>query len=65
LLVATSNVKNPIHHPENAWRFNKAYHAWRGTTAAQRLRGKPYQVHGACSRGGAAPDVDAPSAEEE
>jgi uncharacterized protein (DUF362 family) len=64
LLVATSNVKNPILHPENAWRFNKAYLQWRGTTAAQRLRGKPYQVHGACSRGEAAPDVGAPAAEE-
>lgn len=67
LLVAASDVRNPILDPENAWRFNKAYLAWRGTTAAQRLRGKPYQVHGACSRGAAAPDVtrDAPPAAEE
>jgi len=61
LLVATSDVRNPILDPENAWRFNKAYLAWRGTTAAQRLRGHRYQVHGPSDRGEAAPEVSAPA----
>lgn len=60
-LVAASDVKNPILDPENALRFNRAYLGWRGTTIAQRLAGKPYQVEGACSRGDAAPDVRHPA----
>ena len=65
-LVAVSDIKNPITDPVNAIKFNKHYLAWRGATALQRLKGQPYQVAGACSRGGAAPEVTAPapSAEE-
>jgi uncharacterized protein (DUF362 family) len=57
MLVGVSDVKNPILVPDHAWRFNKAYLAWRAKTLAARIRGQPYQVHGACSRGGAAPEV--------
>ncbi len=64
LLISVSRVKNPILDPENAWRFNKAYVQWRGTAAAQRLRGQPYQVHGRCSRGDGAPVLADPAAEE-
>ena len=38
-------------------RFNKAYLSWRGTMLAKRLGGTPYQIHGTCSRGEAAPEV--------
>ncbi len=61
MLCAVSDVKNPILDPENALRFNKAYVAWRGVTMAKRLRGQPYQVHGAADRGNAAPQVVAPA----
>jgi uncharacterized protein (DUF362 family) len=47
LLCGVSDIKNPILSPENALRFNKAYLAWRGTTALQRIVGQPYQIHGA------------------
>jgi uncharacterized protein (DUF362 family) len=56
-LVALAGTKNPYFDAEQMVRFNKGYLAWRGTQLAQRLRGTPYQIHGACSRGDAAPEV--------
>jgi len=60
MLCALSDVKNPILDPASAYAFNKAYVQWRGVTVAQRLRGKPYQVHGAAARGEAAPQEVTP-----
>lgn len=56
-LVSLGKTKNPYLAPEQIVQFNKAYLAWRGTTAAKRLAGEPYQVHGPCARGDAAPEV--------
>jgi len=41
-------------------KFNRGYLGWRGTTLAKRIAGHPYQVHGPCHRGEAAPEVTAP-----
>jgi uncharacterized protein (DUF362 family) len=62
-LVTISGIKNPYLNPKEMVRFNKHYLMWRGTAAAQRLRGVPYQKHGSfCERGRAAPEphVDPP-----
>ena len=56
-LVSLSSIKNPYLAPDDIVRFNKGYIAWRGSTIAKRLGGTPYQVHGPCARGGAAPEV--------
>lgn len=60
-LVQLGNLKNPYVSSENAVQFTKNYLAWRSATAAKRLIGKSYQKHGACSRGEAKPDVEAPT----
>ena len=59
-LVHFGKTKNPYLSPEEAVKFNKAYLQWRGVTAAKRIQGTPYQVAGACARGEAAPEVEAP-----
>ena len=64
-LVSLSNIKNPYLAPDQIVRFNKGYLAWRGNTVAKRLSGTPYQIHGSCSRGGAAPEVGGPSTDAE
>src|SRR6185436_17039412 len=56
-LVSLGKTKNPYFAPDQIVDFNKAYLAWRGTTMASRLAGKPYQVHGPCHRGEAAPEM--------
>ncbi len=56
-LVSLGKLKNPYLSPEQIVRFNKGYIAWRGATVAKRLGGTPYQIHGPCSRGEAAPDM--------
>ncbi|WP_437986052.1 DUF362 domain-containing protein [Sorangium sp. So ce117] len=56
-LVTLGKTKNPYFAPDQLLDFNKAYVAWRGASIAKRLAGKPYQVHGACSRGDAAPEL--------
>jgi uncharacterized protein (DUF362 family) len=63
LLVTLGKTKNPYLSGEEVMKFNKAYLAWRGTMIKNRLGGKPYQIHGACSRGEAAPEVTDHSAE--
>lgn len=59
-LVQLGHLKNPYVSSENAVQFTKNYLAWRSATAAKRLTGKSYQKHGACSRGDAKPEVEAP-----
>lgn len=60
LLVNLARTKNPYFSPEEMLRFNKAYLQWRGATLAKRLGGTPYQIHGPCHRGDAAPEVVPP-----
>jgi uncharacterized protein (DUF362 family) len=57
-LVSLAGTKNPYLSPEEAVRFNKGYLAWRGASAIKRLSGTPYQIHGPCNRGQAAPEVE-------
>lgn len=57
-LVSLGGLKNPYFDPQQNLAFNKAYLGWRSTTAIQRLRGVPYQKHGPCARGEAAPEVE-------
>ena len=57
-LVAIGGLKNPYFDPQQNLAYNKAYLGWRSTTAIQRLRGIPYQKHGPCARGEAAPEVE-------
>jgi uncharacterized protein (DUF362 family) len=61
-LVSLGKTKNPYFAPEQMVQFNKAYLAWRSVSAARRLTGHPYQVHGPCRRGEAAPEVQPPEA---
>ncbi|AUX21808.1 FeS-binding protein [Sorangium cellulosum] len=58
-LVTLGKLKNPYLAADQVLEFNKAYVAWRGTSLAKRLSGKAYQVHGACPRGEAAPELPA------
>ncbi|HZO13803.1 MAG TPA: DUF362 domain-containing protein [Polyangiaceae bacterium] len=58
-LVSLAGTKNPYLAPSEILRFNKNYLMWRSTTAAQRLRGIPYQKNGSFGeRGRAAPDTE-------
>jgi len=58
-LVRLAGTKNPYFSPAEVVRFNKNYLMWRSVTAAQRLRGQPYQKDGTfCHRGQAAPELD-------
>src|SRR5262245_1492694 len=61
-LVTLGKTKNPYFAGPEVMRFNKAYLQWRSAVAAKRLTGTPYQKHGACHRGEAAPDVTPPAA---
>jgi uncharacterized protein (DUF362 family) len=61
-LVSLGNTKNPYFSPVEVVKFNRGYLGWRGTTLAKRIAGQPYQVHGPCKRGEAAPDVTPPEA---
>jgi uncharacterized protein (DUF362 family) len=58
-LVSLGGVKNPYLDPAEAMRFNNAWMGWRAAVALKRLKGEKYQVKGACSRGGAAPEITA------
>ena len=63
-LVGLSDIKNPYLAPDEVMRFNKGYLMWRSVTAANRLRGKPYQKNGTFTeRGQAAPTVSTDPAE--
>lgn len=63
MLVFLGGVKNPFFDARESVLFNKAYLQWRSTVAMQRMRGIPYQKHGPCSRGQAAPEVTPPGGE--
>jgi hypothetical protein len=56
-LVSLAGTNNPYLAPDQIVKFNKSYLAWRGNQMAKRLTGTPYQIHGPCSRGEAAPEV--------
>ncbi|MBI5512300.1 MAG: DUF362 domain-containing protein [Deltaproteobacteria bacterium] len=56
-LVAISGSKNPYFDAGQVVAFNKAYFQWKSVTALRRLKGVPYQKHGPCARGEAAPEV--------
>ena len=64
-LVSLGKTKNPYLSGEEVLRFNKAYFAWRSAALAKRLTGTPYQKHGPCERGHAAPEVEHPAADAE
>jgi uncharacterized protein (DUF362 family) len=57
-LVSLAGTNNPYLAPDQIIQFNKSYLAWRGATVAKRIGGTPYQIHGPCSRGEAAPEVE-------
>ncbi len=58
-LCTLGDVNNPYFEPSEMARFNKAYLMWKSVVVARRVTGKPYQVRGPCSRGEAAPEMDA------
>lgn len=58
LLSELGGIQNPYFEPTQVVAFNRAYLAWKGAVAMKRLRGEPYQVHGATSRGEAMPVVE-------
>ncbi|MDI1448803.1 DUF362 domain-containing protein [Polyangium sp. 6x1] len=60
-LVELGKTKNPYLSPADAVSFSKGYLGWRGKSLVQRLSGKPYQIHGPCERGQAAPEVSPPT----
>jgi hypothetical protein len=56
-LVMLGGTKNPYLSPSEAMRFNKGYLMWKSAMAGKRLRGIPYQKHGAFEeRGESAPE---------
>ncbi len=58
-MVMAGGLKNPYLQPEQAIAFNKNYLMWRSVTALKRIKGEPYQKHGAFEeRGEAAPEAD-------
>lgn len=63
-IVTLGGTKNPYFSPDEMVKFNKAYFEWRAKMLAKRIGGTPYQVHGPCARGEAAPEVGAPPAAE-
>ncbi len=64
LLVSLGGLKSPYLDGENMMSFNKAYLQWKSSAAWSRLRGVPYQRHGRCERGRAAPEVVTPEGAE-
>ncbi len=61
-LVGLGEVNNPYLDMSQALPFQVGYMKWRASTLLERLKGRPYQQHGACSRGKAAPEVGEPTA---
>jgi uncharacterized protein (DUF362 family) len=56
-LVALAGTKNPYLSASQIVNFNRGYLGWRAKAALQRLVGRPYQIHGPCHRGHAAPEM--------
>jgi uncharacterized protein (DUF362 family) len=60
MLAELGGIQNPYFDKRQVVGFNKAYLAWRTTSAYRRMFGVPYQVHGEAERGEARPVVTAP-----
>ncbi len=60
-LVSISGTNNPYLQPSLLLQFNKGYLGWKGTMLAKQIVGKPYQIHGPCPRGQAAPETPLPA----
>jgi hypothetical protein len=58
LLAELGGIQNPYFDKRQIVGFNKAYLAWRTTSAYRRILGKPYQVHGPAERGDARPILE-------
>ncbi|MHB8873105.1 MAG: DUF362 domain-containing protein [Myxococcaceae bacterium] len=58
-LSSLGGTKNPYFDKDQVMGFNKAYLAWKVSTAASRLRGVPYQKEGPSHRGEGKPVLDA------
>lgn len=58
VLAELGGVQNPYFDKRQIVGFNRSYLAWRGSSALRRVLGKPYQIHGATSRGEARPEVE-------
>ncbi|MBI4509399.1 MAG: DUF362 domain-containing protein [Deltaproteobacteria bacterium] len=56
-LVVLAGTKNPYFAPDQVASFNKGYLGWRAASVLRRALGQPYQIHGPCPRGHAAPEV--------
>ncbi|HEY8073379.1 MAG TPA: DUF362 domain-containing protein, partial [Labilithrix sp.] len=59
MLAELGGIQNPYFDKRQVVGFNKAYLAWRTTSAYRRIMGQPYQVHGEQERGDARPILDA------
>ena len=55
LLAELGGVQNPYFDKRQIVGFNRSYLAWRGASAWNRMKGKPYQIHGVTQRGAARP----------
>lgn len=57
VLAELGGIQNPYFDRRQVVGFNRAYLAWRTSSAWKRLRGAPYQIHGPATRGAAKPEV--------
>jgi uncharacterized protein (DUF362 family) len=57
-IALLGGIDNPYAAPLDNITFTKNYLAWRASTAAKRLRGVPYQIHGPTHRGAARPELE-------
>jgi uncharacterized protein (DUF362 family) len=67
MLAELGGIQNPYFDKRQVLGFNKAYLAWRTTSAYRRMMGQKYQVHGESERGEARPllvEASTPDAEE-
>jgi uncharacterized protein (DUF362 family) len=58
VLAELGGIQNPYFDKRQIVGFNRSYLAWRGSSAWKRMLGKPYQIHGATSRGEARPVLE-------
>jgi uncharacterized protein (DUF362 family) len=56
-LVSLAGTKNPYFSASQIVGFNRGYLGWKAKAALARLAGRPYQIHGPCQRGHAAPEM--------
>ena len=57
LLSELGGIQNPYFDKRQIVGFNRAYLTWRAVLAWKRMRGEPYQINGATTRGEAAPEL--------